>query len=173
MALIVPTGVVHAVSYSLLLLNTDLHVAELTSRMSRNQFVRNTLSTIQLQLQPGSSSDLVHDDWSSVRAGSDISDGPVVRTVKRSDSMTSWSSVTREAFISNVGSRATSSSQLTSTSTDTSGTQPVTPVNDSEVFVASVREAKNSESVASPIVYDRNWENEMESMLKASRPRGK
>lgn len=136
--------------------------------MSRNQFVRNTLSTIQLQLQPGSSSDLVHDDWSSVRAGSDISDGPVVRTIKRSDSMTSWSSVTREAFVSNVGSRATSSSQLTSTSTDTSGTQPVTPANDSEVFVASVREAKSSDSGASPIVYDRNWENEMESMLKAS-----
>ena len=158
----------HSVAYSLLLLNTDLHVAELSSRMSRSQFVRNTLATIQLQLQPGSSSDLTYDDWSSVRAGSDVSDGPVVRTIKRSDSMTSWSSVTREAFVSNLGSRAASSGQLTSASTDTSGTQPVTPVNESALSVASVREAKSPESVSSPVVYDRNWEGEMESMLKVS-----
>lgn len=163
----------HAVAYSLLLLNTDLHVAELTSRMSRAQFVRNTLTTIQLQLQPESSSDLAHDDWSSVRAGSDVSDGAApggMRTIKRSDSMTSWSSVTREAFVSNLGSRAASSGQLTSASTDTSGTQPQTPVNESAVSVVSVREAKSSsDSGTPPIVYDRHWENEMENMLKVSR----
>ena len=32
----ISSGVVHAVSYSLLLLNTDLHVAELAQRMSRS-----------------------------------------------------------------------------------------------------------------------------------------
>jgi hypothetical protein len=41
--------VVHAVVYSLLLLNTDLHVVESTSRMTAKQFVRNTMNTIQLQ----------------------------------------------------------------------------------------------------------------------------
>lgn len=38
--------VIHAVSFSILLLNTDLHVAELDSRMTRTQFVRNTLDAI-------------------------------------------------------------------------------------------------------------------------------
>ena len=36
----------HAVAYSLLLLNTDLHVAEISSHMSRTQFVRNTMSAV-------------------------------------------------------------------------------------------------------------------------------
>ena len=156
-------------AYSLLLLNTDLHVAELTSRMSRNQFIRNTLAAIQLQVQPGSSSDLAHDDWNSVRAGSDVSDSiPPGRTIKRSDSLTSWSSVTREAFISNLGGKATSSGQLTSASTDTStGTQPHTPINESAVSVGSVRDGKSPEC-APAVVYDRKWESEMEDMLKVS-----
>ncbi|QSL66822.1 hypothetical protein MERGE_001209 [Pneumocystis wakefieldiae] len=40
--------IVHAIAYSLLLLNTDLHVADLThgQKMTRNQFVENTLTTI-------------------------------------------------------------------------------------------------------------------------------
>ncbi|GAA5837679.1 hypothetical protein JCM3766R1_000554 [Sporobolomyces carnicolor] len=41
--------VVHAVSYSMLLLNTDLHVVDTTTRMTRQQFVRNTLNAIQAQ----------------------------------------------------------------------------------------------------------------------------
>ncbi|KDE08850.1 hypothetical protein MVLG_00951 [Microbotryum lychnidis-dioicae p1A1 Lamole] len=42
--------VVHAASYSLLLLNTDLHVVDTTNRMTRTQFVRNTISAIQAQV---------------------------------------------------------------------------------------------------------------------------
>ncbi|CEH12669.1 Guanine nucleotide exchange factor [Ceraceosorus bombacis] len=38
--------VVHSLVFSLLLLNTDLHVADIVERMTRNQFVRNTLSAI-------------------------------------------------------------------------------------------------------------------------------
>lgn len=41
--------VVHAASYSLLLLNTDLHVVDTDRRMTKNQFVRNTLSAISMQ----------------------------------------------------------------------------------------------------------------------------
>ncbi|GAA6001536.1 hypothetical protein JCM10207_006712 [Rhodosporidiobolus poonsookiae] len=41
--------VVHAVSYSLLLLNTDLHVVDTTTRMTRQQFIRNTLEAIRAQ----------------------------------------------------------------------------------------------------------------------------
>ncbi|EGG09477.1 uncharacterized protein MELLADRAFT_77145 [Melampsora larici-populina 98AG31] len=44
------TDVVHALSYSILLLNTDLHIVDTTSRMSRSQFVRNTLETLTAQL---------------------------------------------------------------------------------------------------------------------------
>lgn len=42
----VPADVVHTICYSLLLLNTDLHVADIEQKMTKNQFVRNTLPTI-------------------------------------------------------------------------------------------------------------------------------
>ncbi|TKY90779.1 hypothetical protein EX895_000777 [Sporisorium graminicola] len=38
--------VIHSVVFSILLLNTDLHIAELQERMTRQQFVRNTLGAI-------------------------------------------------------------------------------------------------------------------------------
>ncbi|PLW49722.1 hypothetical protein PCANC_10477 [Puccinia coronata f. sp. avenae] len=48
--LYVNTDMVHALSYSVLLLNTDLHVVDTTSRMSRSQFIRNTMETVYAQL---------------------------------------------------------------------------------------------------------------------------
>ena len=39
--------VVHTICYSLLLLNTDLHLADIDSKMTRQQFVRNTMPTIR------------------------------------------------------------------------------------------------------------------------------
>jgi Sec7 domain len=44
--------VVHALAYSIFLLNTDLHVVDISSsqRMTRQQFVRNTMHTILSQL---------------------------------------------------------------------------------------------------------------------------
>lgn len=39
--------VVHTICYSLLLLNTDLHVAEIEAKMTRTQFLRNTMPTIR------------------------------------------------------------------------------------------------------------------------------
>ncbi|CAE7084045.1 unnamed protein product [Rhizoctonia solani] len=44
-------SIVHAIAYSLLLLNTDLHIAELHSHMSKSQFVRNTWAVIQDQIR--------------------------------------------------------------------------------------------------------------------------
>ncbi|KAF9701208.1 hypothetical protein EKO04_000787 [Ascochyta lentis] len=38
--------VVHTICYSILLLNTDLHVADIETRMTRSQFVKNTLPTV-------------------------------------------------------------------------------------------------------------------------------
>ncbi|OAV91849.1 hypothetical protein PTTG_27830 [Puccinia triticina 1-1 BBBD Race 1] len=46
----VNADMVHAMSYSILLLNTDLHVVDTTSRMSRSQFIRNTMETVYAQL---------------------------------------------------------------------------------------------------------------------------
>jgi len=39
--------VVHTITYSVLMLNTDLHIADMDQRMTRPQFVRNTLPTIR------------------------------------------------------------------------------------------------------------------------------
>jgi hypothetical protein len=40
------TDVVHTICYSVLLLNTDLHMADIESKMTKTQFVKNTLPTI-------------------------------------------------------------------------------------------------------------------------------
>lgn len=165
-------GVVHAVTYSLLLLNTDLHVAELASRMSRGQFVRNTLATIQMQLQPnqGSNSDLSYDDWTSFRAGSDSDvGGTTIRSrAKRSDSIASWNSIaTRDGGFTPSPLTVNSSGQLSSTSDGAGQAQ----VNGSTVSVAlstgqEVKEAKSSDPPPATFVPDRNWETEMENTLK-------
>lgn len=137
-------SVVHAVAYSLLLLNTDLHVAELSTHMSRNQFVRNTLSAIQMQLHPnGSTSDF---DSSSGRQGSEHTGGTPAKRMKRSDSMTSWSSLSRDAV---TGLSQTLSPQ----------------VNESTASFQAVSNDPKENYGAAPL-YDRNWENEMETALK-------
>ncbi|KAJ0417180.1 hypothetical protein BJY00DRAFT_290074 [Aspergillus carlsbadensis] len=41
------SDVVHTICYSLLLLNTDLHLADIEQKMTKAQFVRNTMPTIQ------------------------------------------------------------------------------------------------------------------------------
>lgn len=41
------TDVVHTITYSLLMLNTDLHLADIDQKMSRNEFIRNTVPTIR------------------------------------------------------------------------------------------------------------------------------
>ena len=170
----------------MLLLNTDLHVAELANRMSRNQFVRNTMTTIQLQLQPSgmaSSTDLTYDDWSSVRGGSEHGDAPgntVRARAKRSDSITSWNSVTREALVPSSGTLVNSSGQLTLASSEPAGSSSA---NQSAVSVGNASEGKQSQEANPPqtyagssgappsssaIIFDRNWESEIENMLKVS-----
>jgi PH and SEC7 domain-containing protein len=149
---IYPTSIdiVHAVSYSLLLLNTDLHVAELSTHMSRSQFVRNTMSTIQMQRQPMSaarlsSSDLTYDDCSSSVRGSGTDETEVMSRTrsKRSDSITSWNSFSREAVTSLPKSNQSSSLGAN------------LPNGSSPSIHVSVEHA-----------HGRAWENDMESLLK-------
>ncbi|GLB37099.1 putative pleckstrin homology domain containing protein [Lyophyllum shimeji] len=142
-------NIVHAVSYSLLLLNTDLHVADLTTRMSRSQFVRNTLTAIQMQLQASpptelSTSDLTYDDCSSIRGPADGSE-PRSRS-KRSDSITSWNSVSREGVMSPLPPLVHK---------EANGSTP-------SVQLSTAHEPKNGSNQ----IFGRGWENDMENLLK-------
>ncbi|WVF70182.1 hypothetical protein IAT40_004970 [Kwoniella sp. CBS 6097] len=61
-------GVVHTVTAAMLMLNTDLHIAELNKHMSRNDFVRNAMRAIHESMPAAdrsSTPDLVRDDNSS------------------------------------------------------------------------------------------------------------
>jgi hypothetical protein len=162
-------GVVHAVAYSLLLLNTDLHVADLANRMSRGQFVRNTLFTIQMQLRPirsvqGSSSDLVNSerDGDSVRGpgdeGSDVGPSTGRSKAKRSDSITSWNSITRDAALANLFVASPAVGNTTPLPNDSTASVPAS--------TTSATEAKTPSTLVSSVIYDRNWESDIESLLK-------
>lgn len=153
-----PLDIVHAVSYSLLLLNTDLHVADLVSRMSKNQFVRNTLTAIQTQLEPTpieSSSD-VTSDASSIR-GSEATHTENRYRSKRSDSITSWNSISKETILSSPAF------SLAATSATSIMEVPPSDQMDLKSFLNG-----NGNGVGNGKVYDRAWEAEMEGVLKVS-----
>lgn len=59
-----PTDVVHTICYSLLLLNTDLHMADIDQKMTRSQFIRNTMPTIRRVV-----SDAAPNAFENVRGG--------------------------------------------------------------------------------------------------------
>jgi len=150
--------IVHAVSYSLLLLNTDLHVAELQTRMSRSQFVRNTIAAIQTQLQSTSAarlstSDLTYDDCSSSVRGAGSDETEMMTRSKRSDSITSWNSLPREAILSlPVSPATTQSGQL-----DTPLANGSTPSMNGHEQPTSSRPTQ---------VHGRAWESDLETLLK-------
>lgn len=142
--------VVHAASYSLLLLNTDLHVADLSTRMSRNQFVRNTLTAIQMQMQPTppaqiSTSDLTYDDCGSSIRGSDGTE--TVSRSHRSNSITSRTSMSREGS-------APLSIETMHVVREHNGSTP------------SVQISTCEHKLTSNPVYGRAWESDMEVLLK-------
>lgn len=154
------SGVVHAVSYSLLLLNTDLHVAELSTRMSRSQFVRNTLSAIQSQIRPSgiarvSTPDLTRDDGSSVQGvgseGSETGGSTLRSRATRSGSVTSWTSVSRDMVNTPV------------TTPNSGGSASAQFMNDSAI---SVHEPRVKSPSFTSVVYSRNFDSEMEGLLK-------
>ncbi|KDR75929.1 hypothetical protein GALMADRAFT_515159 [Galerina marginata CBS 339.88] len=153
-------NIVHAVSYSLLLLNTDLHVAELTSRMSRTQFVRNTMTAIQMQLQPNSaarlsSSDLTYDDCGSSVRGAGSDETEMMTRSKRSDSITSWNSVSRDAIATLPVSPA-QSNQISSHQSN--GSTPSVQISNGHDPVSPSRQH--------PVQHGRAWESDMEVLLK-------
>ncbi|KAK7057207.1 hypothetical protein R3P38DRAFT_2839951 [Favolaschia claudopus] len=154
-------NIVHAVSYSLLLLNTDLHVADLATRMSRGQFVRNTLTAIQMQLHPetpaqssmtdlGSTQDSASVRGETIESASIASTPPAtISRSKRSDSITSWHSVSRPTL------DGSSSSVMMSS-----------PANGSTPSVQVSAAGHEPRSSVSSVVYGRAWESDMENLLK-------
>lgn len=47
MALTSSVDVIHTICYSIMLLNTDLHMADIESKMTRSQFIKNTMTTVR------------------------------------------------------------------------------------------------------------------------------
>ncbi|KAF7964985.1 hypothetical protein HWV62_1178, partial [Athelia sp. TMB] len=152
--------------------SANLHVADLATRMSRSQFVRNTMSAIQSQISPnrdmkGSMSDLAVDDGASGRGTGNSSDGQDTIAIgrgKRSGSIASWNSGSREPFTSIPGT------SLPPGSATGSGSQvsSYTPVEGGSLNGSSTSlfDPKPQNSSATSIVYNRSWEIEMESLLK-------
>ncbi|WVN88786.1 uncharacterized protein L203_103999 [Cryptococcus depauperatus CBS 7841] len=68
------SGVVHTVAAAMLMLNTDLHIADLPKHMSRTDFVKNAMRAIHESMTPNeltrdgaSTPDLIRDDSSSAK----------------------------------------------------------------------------------------------------------
>ncbi|GJJ06521.1 hypothetical protein Clacol_000713 [Clathrus columnatus] len=166
-------SVVHAVAYSILLLNTDLHIADLSTHMSRNQFVRNTLQAVQMQTrQPPNSArastpDLMYDDASSMHArsdGSDIGGSTLKSRSKRSSSVHSWTSISRETLppsqlASPLGPSSQNASSI-SVQTSTSGSISAAM----EPKIRSAGSQYNGSLTSIP--YGRGWDIEMENILR-------
>lgn len=154
-------GVVHAVVYSILLLNTDLHIADIANRMSRSQFVRNTMTAVQMQNHPSryaSSADLDDDNNSApVTATSDGTETHSLARSKRSGSIASWNSISKDTFLS---SPAVSSAVLT--------TQPSLNSSTTSFQHSSGPESKPPSTAPSMVNFDRNWEIDMENLLKVA-----
>ena len=135
-------GVVHGITYSILLLNTDLHVADLATHMSRSQFVRNTMTAIQAQFPSANTFD--QDGNSSLSRNEDTE---IVGRSKRSDSIASWNSVSRDITSLSSSPSINRTSEISETrSTTTAGV--------------------DSKSINTSQLYNRAWENDMENLLK-------
>ncbi|KAG8862477.1 hypothetical protein FRB96_001548 [Tulasnella sp. 330] len=170
--------VVHAVSYSLLLLNTDLHIADLSSHMSRAQFIRNTLFAINDQVRPQASAvtssstsqpspnsyarastpDLPsHMDGTPRRSGesSDRTSSTLRKgRTNRSGSVNSWKSGEKEG----LGGIFSNASTPTLLSSPVGTHAPQSPATQDRQIAPKLS--------ASSFVYSRNWEHEMENLLK-------
>ncbi|CAG8478549.1 10067_t:CDS:10 [Ambispora gerdemannii] len=132
-------NVVHAISYALLLLNTDLHIAQGITRMSRSQFVKNTMHTVHSQISlipPSTPITPISNNSSAIECDDDSmsieTNTTVVRPPRRSDSLKSWTS--------NPGGG---------------------------LSAVSFMNAFNNSGFSSPPIYSRQWDAELENLLKA------
>lgn len=131
--------------------------------MSRSQFVRNTMTAIQMQLQPHadiyparlSSSDLTYDDCSSSVRGAASDETEMMTRSKRSNSVASWNSVSRDAVMSLPVSPASVQSTHLGAHMSNGSTQ-------------SVHSTPPEQTTPGRPTHGRAWEMEMENLLKVS-----
>ena len=146
------TGVVHTVTGAMLMLNTDLHIADLSKHMSRADFIRNVLRAIQ-ESQPGTIEPVASASGSQVAAShaglpeTYMASMPKIRpTIATSDS-----------------SRTTASGQR-SASAPVSTTNLATSINGRPGF-----DHLGNSSGSGSLPFTRAWEAEAENALRVSR----
>uniref|UniRef100_V5E843 SEC7 domain-containing protein n=2 Tax=Kalmanozyma brasiliensis (strain GHG001) TaxID=1365824 RepID=V5E843_KALBG len=115
--------VIHSVVFSILLLNTDLHIAELQERMTRQQFVRNTLGAIAESSPDGQLVSIQDDNRSSLS----VAHNDATRSTDALPTSVSEAHV-RNSIVGHLGIRSKQNSSSTNleSSSDAVHSRPVT-----------------------------------------------
>ncbi|GAB1525710.1 hypothetical protein RhiTH_008873 [Rhizoctonia solani] len=171
-------SIVHAIAYSLLLLNTDLHIAELTSHMSKNQFVRNTWAVIQDQIRapelpksPGSGSGSTV--MEPLKSPINIERGQFSQEQLRSQAHLAGESTPELVLDEDESQLGDGSEHLTrkqrsgSLNSWRSGSREgQLPMNTSNPSVTDASDPKTPTGSMHAVVSVRGWDSEMEMLLK-------
>lgn len=134
-------GVVHTVTAAMLMLNTDLHIAELSKHMSRADFIRNAMRAIQESMPDRDSTvDLTNNDSGSLRGMDALS------AAQSSSSVRLRPAVNTQRTAS--GTLSPPVSELTSPS------------------LQDLRSRASSTTINSSFTYSKAWEQDAEMALK-------
>jgi PH/SEC7 domain-containing protein len=157
-------GVVHTVTAAMLMLNTDLHIAELSKHMSRADFVRNAMRAIQESMPPSadrsSTPDLVRDDSSISRFA--FGSTPSIAGPTASASVRAKPPTRAEVGAAQRSASAPytmSSPGLSSVLAGSDGSVPT-------VGSGLDGKARGSSATVSSFSYSKAWESEAENALK-------
>lgn len=168
-------GVVHTVTAAMLMLNTDLHIADLQKHMSRADFVRNAMRAIHESMPSDRTStpDLVRDDSGSVRLGSSS-----VSSVQANGSANGISNANSNGNSASVRQRPGPVSMTTAPRSASAPvvTSPHPPMRgDSERSLSGVgsgsiadRARTSAPTPTGSSIYGKAWEGEAENALKVS-----
>nr|XP_019008884.1 uncharacterized protein I206_06570 [Kwoniella pini CBS 10737]OCF47665.1 hypothetical protein I206_06570 [Kwoniella pini CBS 10737] len=157
-------GVVHTVTAAMLMLNTDLHIAELNKHMSRTDFVRNAMRAIQESMPSAererdgdSTPDLTRGDSSSMKAGfgSNGSMAPSFVSVRAKPSITANAPPTQRSASAPVVTIQHQHGPIRTESTSSIGTNGI----------ADGKRGGSSTTVSS-FTYNKAWEMEAENALR-------
>ncbi|WWC87292.1 uncharacterized protein L201_002180 [Kwoniella dendrophila CBS 6074] len=153
-------GVVHTVTAAMLMLNTDLHIAELNKHMSRTDFVRNAMRAIHESMPSGdrsSTPDLIRDDSSSIRPGfgSNASMAPSLNTSVRSKNPANPPSTQRSASAPVIVHAHGHAGPTRTDSLSSIGTNGLVDT-----------KTRGSSTTVSSFTYNKAWELEAENALR-------
>ena len=154
----VHTGVVHTVTGAMLMLNTDLHIADLAKHMSRSDFVRNVMRTIRDSTPAAdraSTPDLVRDDSGSLMQGSVASFAPTPTSIRTAPTLSNANRSASAPITAPPPSRTDSERSVTVSAME-----------------AKMRAASTvgSSTTISSTMFNKAWESEAEAALRVSDP---